>query len=232
MFYTIPLVIYVLHLGEEEGFANNISDEQIFSGIEQLNSGFRSKSGQGIDTNIQFQLAKQTPEGKSTTGILRVNASNIKGYEEHGVADRGEPTPLGAGEVELKNTSKWDNARYYNIWIVSKIEASNIQAFAYFPGTSPDYDGTMILNTAWDDQGKTIIHELGHALGLYHTYEAYSEDGLSTKQNGCPENTNCNTQGDLCCDTDPHIQVADFTVPSLSLMCVQRIYMEMLYIII
>ena len=210
--YTIPLVIHVLHLGEEEGEGNNISDAQIFSGITQLNEAFSNTNNEGIDMNIQFELAKQTPNGETTNGILRVDASNVAGYAEDGVA----LNLLGADEVELKNTSKWDNNSYYNIWIVSEIEGNNggygTQGFAYFPGASAIYDGTIIMNTSWGDigtvnewnnQGTTLIHELGHSLGLYHTFHVQG-DGSDTTAAGCVNNVSCTTQGDFCCDTDPH----------------------------
>ena len=210
--YTIPLVIHVLHLGEDEGEGNNISDAQIFSGIKQLNEAFSNTNNEGIDMNIQFQLAIQTPNGESTNGILRVDASNIAGYSENGVALQ----LLGADQVELKNTSKWDNNNYYNIWIVSEIEGNNggygTQGFAYFPGASATYDGTIIMNTSWgnmgtvnewNNQGTTLTHELGHSLGLYHTFDVQG-NGSDTTAIGCPNNASCSSQGDFCCDTDPH----------------------------
>ena len=210
--YTIPLVIHVLHLGEDEGTGNNISDAQIFSGITQLNEAFSNTNNEGIDMNIQFELAKQTPNGESTNGILRVDASNVDGYAEDGIALQ----LLGADEVELKNTSKWDNNNYYNIWIVSEIEGNDggygTQGFAYFPGASATYDGTIIMNTSWgnigtvngwNNQGTTLIHELGHSLGLYHTFHVQGE-GSDTTAAGCVNNVSCTTQGDFCCDTDPH----------------------------
>ncbi len=210
--YTIPLVIHVLHLGEDEGEGNNISDAQILSGITQLNEAYSNTNNEGIDMNIQFELAKQTPNGESTNGILRVNASNVSGYAEDGIALQ----LLGADEVELKNTSKWDNNSYYNIWIVSEIEGNNggfgTQGFAYFPGASATYDGTVIMNTCWgnigtvndwNNQGTTLVHELGHSLDLYHTFHVQG-DGSDTTAAGCVNNVSCSTQGDFCCDTDPH----------------------------
>ncbi|MFN3850483.1 MAG: M43 family zinc metalloprotease [Spirosomataceae bacterium] len=39
-----------------------------------------------------------------------------------------------------------------------------------------------------------FYHEMGHALGLYHTFETFQ--GAE-----CPDGSNCNTAGDLICDT-------------------------------
>ena len=43
-----------------------------------------------------------------------------------------------------------------------------------------------------------MIHELGHGLGLYHTFQGDGGGG------GCPTNTDCTTEGDEVCDTPPH----------------------------
>ena len=216
--YQIPLVIHVMHLGEDIGVGNNISDAQIMSGVEQLNDAFRNVDGQGIDSEIEFILAKQDPNCNPSTGIVRFDASGIANYLTDGIAINS----LGADEITLKAASKWSNTDYYNIWIVSEIEGNNggfgTQGYAYFPGTSGAKDGTIILNTAWgntgtanswNNQSKTAIHELGHGLNLHHTFKVQSP--ADTTSNGCPSNTNCATDGDLCCDTDPHKVSASFT---------------------
>ena len=43
-------------------------------------------------------------------------------------------------------------------------------------------------------------HEMGHCLGLYHTFETYfgEESVTRSSSNSC---YNCGTEGDLCCDT-------------------------------
>ena len=209
----VPIVIHVMHLGEDEGIDNNISDAQIHSGITQLNNAFRNVSGLSIDMGIEFELAKQDTNGASTTGIVRYDASGLAGYSDDGVSLGS----AGVDEIILKAASQWPHEQYYNIWIVTEINGNDggygTQGFAYLPGASATYDGTVIQNTAWGDQGTvnnwnalgaTIIHELGHGLGLYHTFHVQSSAPGDTAANGCPLNNDCSTQGDLCCDTDPH----------------------------
>lgn len=216
--YKIPVVVHVMHLGEAVGDGNNISDAQIQSGMNQLNAAFRNESGLGIDMGIEFGLAIQDPNGEATTGIIRYDASGLGDYSTGGISLGGD----GVDEVTLKAASKWPKDQYYNIWIVSEINGNDggfgTQGFAYLPGASATYDGTVIQNTAWgsvgtinswNDLGTTIIHELGHALGLYHTFHV--QDDADTTANGCPINSDCSTQGDLCCDTDPHKVSASFT---------------------
>lgn len=216
--YQVPIVIHVMHLGEAEGVGNNVSDEQILSGLEHLNAAFRNTGGAGIDSKIEFVLAKQDPSCVASTGIIRYDASGITDYSTDGVSSGG----VGADEVTLKAASKWPNTDYYNIWLVNEISGNDggfgTQGFAYFPGTSSARDGAIILNTSWGgigtveswkNQTKTGIHELGHGLDLYHTFNTLAD--ADTVANGCPSNTNCATEGDKCCDTDPHKASSSFT---------------------
>lgn len=209
--YQVPVVIHVMHLGESVGTGNNISNTQIMSGIDQLNEDFRNINGLGIDAKIEFVLAKQDPNGNATTGIVRYDASGIPNYSTSGMA----VATTGADELAVKSASIWPNTSYYNIWLVNEIEGNDggfgTQGFAYLPGASSARDGAVLLNTAWGDQGTvknwnnlgvTITHEMGHALGLYHTF--FIQNDADTTANGCPVNNDCSLEGDLCCDTDPH----------------------------
>lgn len=209
----VPLVLHIMHLGEVEGVGNNISSDQIISGINQLNNAFRNENGLGEDMKIEFKLAIQDPNGNSTDGIIRYDASGESQYASDGISTGSSS---GLDEITLKGLSKWPNDQYYNIWIVSEINGNNggsgTQGFAYLPGASGYYDGSVVQNTAWGNQGTvnswnnlgtTIIHELGHGLNLFHTFHIINDDDKLA--NGCPINTNCSSQGDLCCDTDPHL---------------------------
>jgi hypothetical protein len=207
---TIPLVIHVIHTGEAIGVGNNISDEQITSGVDQLNAAFRNENALGVDVKVEFQLAILDPNCTSTTGINRVDGSGVTGYSTDGVMS----STSGADETAIKALSLWSNADYYNIWLVSEFDGNDggggTQGFAYFPGASSARDGAMIMNTAWgstgtvnlwNNKGSTGIHEIGHALDLYHTFEG-DEDAQGTSQ--CPTGTCGSDLGDCCDDTSPH----------------------------
>jgi len=204
--FTIPVVVHVIHKGEELGEGTNISDEQIWSAINGINEDFRKMAGtngdgEGADIEIEFCLAQRDPAGNAHDGINRISGCSIANYCDQGIsAGIGE----GANELEVKNLSRWSNQDYYNIWIVSEIEnndgGSGIQGYAYFPTSSP-VDGTVILYNAFGTTGnlkpytnrnRTLTHELGHGFALYHTFHGES----------CSE-SNCNLQGDRVCDTPP-----------------------------
>lgn len=205
--YTIPVVIHVIHTGDTLGSTYNPSDDLIQSTLDYLSSVYDGSlpglQGAG-DIDISFVLAKRDPNCNPTNGINRINGSNLQGYAEKGVnvfnAD-------GADELQIKNLSRWDPTRYYNIWIVNRIDGkdgsmgSYIGGFAYYPGAPAALDGTILLAREMAPGKKTLPHELGHALFLLHPFETV---GMAN----CQSETNCNSQGDFICDTDPITQPA------------------------
>jgi PKD repeat protein len=209
--YQVPVVIHVIHLGEDIGVGNNISKAQIDSGMVAINEAFRNVHGQSQDVKIEFVLAKVDTNGNTTDGVNRYDASAIPGYATDGVYRQS----AGAAQDTIKALTGWPAQHYYNIWLVSEIDGNDggfgIQGYAYFPGAPEELDGTLMLNTAWgnigtanwwNNQSKTAIHELGHAFNLYHTFEG--DDGGDS----CPADpSGCGSgNGDCCDDTSPHIR--------------------------
>ncbi len=214
--YTIPVVVHVIHLGEPVGSGSNISHAQVESAIDNLNDAYTNNAPYtGVDTEIRFCLASRTPGGAATTGINRVDGSGTSGggdvYGTVGITSNNE--------VNVKALSKWTNTDYYNIWVVSEIDDNNggsgTQGYAYFPGAGSSVDGAVVRYNSfgYDPDGKygynlksytnrnvTTIHELGHGFNLYHTFEG-DVNGTT-----CPGNTTCAAEGDLVCDTPPHIR--------------------------
>ena len=73
---TIPVVFHVLYNTDAE----NISEAQIMSQLDILNEDFRRLNAdqddvwaQAADTQIEFCLASQDPQGNPTDGILRAH---------------------------------------------------------------------------------------------------------------------------------------------------------------
>ena len=212
--YTVPVVVNVIHLGEPVGTGTNISDLQVLSAIDNLNAAYRNQSPYtGSDTEINFCLAVQDPSGNPTTGINRINGTGTCSsgdcYETVGITDNNE--------VAVKALSNWGDVNYYNFWIVSEIDdnggGGGTQGYAYFSGASAAVDGAVVLQNSfgYDPVGEwnynlksftnyniTTIHEVGHGLHLYHTFEGDGGGG------SCPSNSNCLTDGDRVCDTPPH----------------------------
>ena len=226
--YKVPVVIHVMHVGEAVGVGSNISTDQIHSAISSINDAYRKKAGtiysaNGVDMEIEFCLAQKDPNGNATTGINRIDASATGSYGTMGITD--------ANELDIKALSKWSNTSYYNIWVVSEIDnnggQSGIQGYAYFAGAPSSVDGAVMLHNSfgYDPEGGrnynlksytnkniTCIHELGHAFGLYHTFEG------DNNGSACPTNTNgCGSDlGDCCADIPSHIRSASNCVSGIN----------------
>jgi hypothetical protein len=222
---TFNIVFHVLHRGEALGTGSNISDAQLLSAITALNRDFRalpihdsiSIRSNGVDTRIQFRMACKDPNGNATNGIMRINATGIANFDSLGIQFK----PAGAGNfTTIVNLSKWPMNKYINIWVAHRIEKpdgditggggfgpgtpvfANGFGGAYmnhrYVGCDPDSSlGYKILNP----YGRLISHEVGHFLGLLHTFNGDT----------CFE-TDCTTQGDRVCDTEPHSNAYTYDV--------------------
>lgn len=182
--YFIPVVVHVIHQGEEIGTESNIPDEQIFSQIEVLNEDFRRMNADASETpaeflpvaadvKIEFTLAKRDPEGLPTNGIVREMASR---QSYHFNTDR-----------ELKSQSYWPAEDYLNLWVT--VLSGNLLGYAQFPTSNLDgmdidqsidrlTDGIVVdyrfmgegHNALAFSTGRTATHEIGHFLGLRHIW--------------------------------------------------------------
>ena len=209
--YTFPVVVHVIHTGGAIGTIYNPSDANIIAMINNLNNCWRKNgvSFGGVDIEIQFQLAKQSPNCTATTGINRVDGSSLTNYVSGGITNINAAGS--ADEVLVKNLSRWSNTDYINIWVVNKINGSEVfpGGYAYFPQyNSASTDGITLLSNVVDGSNKTIAHEMGHVFGLYHTFEGVSNT------TPCPSNSPCNTVGDRICDTEQTQDVACGTNPN------------------
>ncbi len=191
--YTIPTVVHVIH----NNGAENIAESQVQQAIDWLNESFsNTESGfnpEGTEIPIQFCLAGTDPDGNFTNGI---------NYMQSTLTDMLVPSQ----DQELKDVIRWPTDQYFNIWVVNSIvredNSPGVIGYATFPDThggtndgvvieAEFFGSTQISNTA-------LIHEAGHYLGLYHTF-----------QEGCP-NDDCLTSGDQVCDTPPDQALFNF----------------------
>lgn len=210
---TIPVVFHVIYSIN----ANAVPSSRLQSQIDVLNEDFsrtNSDAGntpaafQGVaaNTNIQFCLATQDPNGNASTGITRTQSSHAN-------------TSFPGGEASLKAVIQWDPTQYLNIWVVENI-SGGVLGYAAFPASlpfDPQLDG-VVLDEAYTGRnssgapfnlGRTATHEVGHWLGLLHTFS-----------NGCAGMTQstCNSQGDRICDTPP-TSGSNFGCPSTQNTC-------------
>mgnify|MGYP003745516971 CR=1 FL=1 len=101
----IPVVVHVIHTGQNVGVGANISTAQINGAIEAINDRYRKTpnthgDAAGVDTEIQFILAKRDPDCNATTGIVRVNGSSVTDYSNEGITAEYE-SGLGRSTLDV-----------------------------------------------------------------------------------------------------------------------------------
>lgn len=197
----IPVVFNIIHYGESEGVGRNLSLDKIYEQITIMNAAYSGQYG-GVDTKIQFCLAKKNSVGQATTGVNRFLGSQPSydvgtGY----LPNNCQMNPTVDSAIKGYISPGFPNNLFLNIWIadIKKCAADDILGYSSFPYSVPGInilDGIVVdylyigSNSSVDSTGITLVHEAGHWLGLFHIFES-----------DCNE-TSCTTQGDMICDTD------------------------------
>ncbi len=203
--YTIPVVVHVVH----DNGLERIGEEQIMSQFDAAYRDFRRIPGtigfgEGVDMNVEFQLARFDPDGNPHPGIIYVQS----------------PLTLhNIGDPALKQLSRWPSDRYLNVWLVRDILSGGqgqVLGYAQFPGGDPSTDGLVIKHNSWGTVGtagntitpfgRVFTHEAGHWMALAHPFEG-----------GCGTSS-CANSGDYICDTPP-TRNANYGIPSQQNSC-------------
>ena len=212
---TIPIVFHIMHRGTQLGVDENITNEQIYSAVENLTDRFRATPGalgvdqNTIDSRFNFCLAGTDPDGNSTNGIIRYDMSGYSDYMEDGVTTSPNFYSDAMPDNTLKGLGCWDPDFYCNVYIVTEINGNNggngVQGYAYLGPTGDCRDGIVLLYNVVGTEGTlkpgrdlntTLPHEMGHYLTLYHTFN-------NSAPNCDYMESNCCTNGDRVCDTPP-----------------------------
>lgn len=198
----LPVVVHIIHNGEEIGQGPNLSELRIQRQIEILNEDFRRKEGtngyndhpDGADAKIEFVLAKSRPSSEPFNGINRLDASKI------------QVDNLGYNQNHFAQYDYWNSDHYINIWVTPLPSEATCLALGVSSGPNTDLPGSerlslpqpgdaegILINWSHFGEsdidcharlGRTLTHEMGHYLGLLHPWGG----------NDCMDN-------DYCADT-------------------------------
>jgi PKD repeat protein len=206
----IPIVFHIVH----EYGPENVSDLQIYDQMQILNEDFlKNNADTSIviapfdtiigDAMIEFRLATLDPYGNCTNGIEHIYNHNTNQGDDY------------------SKLYQWDRDKYLNVWLTKTIGSAGVAGYAYYPtgvtGTGFFRDGIIILHdyvgsmgTSSPGRSRALTHEIGHYLGLAHTWgndndpgntaSCGQDDGIGDTPN-CIGMTSCNLAMNSCNDT-------------------------------
>lgn len=229
--YVIPVVVHVVHLGGSE----NISEQQIFSGIEQMNLDFNMDNPdiggtipefEGIlgNCDIEFRLATKDPDGNCHSGITRTYSETT--YDEGNSGPSNHPI---VDAVEAEHGT-WPQNKYMNIFICRDPNGNGGYTFRptnWFPASRmygsiflrSDYMG--IIGTSNTGRRHTLSHEAGHWLNLSHPWgnnnnpgnpaSCSTDDGVADTPNTIGWDNCGDVYGETCGTLDNVQNIMDYS---------------------
>jgi hypothetical protein len=159
----VPVAVHVIHSGNGAGDSNgDVSDAQIRQQIDVLNTAYAGQTsgpwGGASDMGVHFTLLSVD----DTTNAAWFNVS-----------------PGTREESDMKSSLRVGNADTLNLYTADL--GGGLLGWATFPQdykSKPEMDGVVILFSSFPggsakpyDLGQTTTHEVGHWLGLYHTFQ-------------------------------------------------------------
>jgi hypothetical protein len=187
----IPIVVHIIT--NAAGTLGDTTDQQVQSQIDVLNEDFQALAGTagegGTNANIRFRLATTDPEGSPTTGVTRT--ANETWFNDTG---------------NYWDTLSWDPKNYCNVYTNKAFGGAALGYVPFLPASglaSTAQDRIVILYSAFGrpapggppyNLGRTLTHEMGHFLGMIHTFDGNGVCETETTPG-------CYSSGDLVCDT-------------------------------
>jgi Pregnancy-associated plasma protein-A/Secretion system C-terminal sorting domain/SprB repeat/Ig-like domain CHU_C associated len=218
---TIPVVFHVVY----KTAAENISDAQCIANLNQLNLDFAHLNADtantpgpfkafAANTDIQFCLAVRDPLGNTTTGINHVPTTVNSWSTNNNV----KFTASGGADA-------WPRDQYLNIWVCNL--GSSLLGYATFPGGPANVDGVVALYTSVGsmanpnpaggsyDLGRTVTHEVGHWLSMYHIW---GDDGGACTGSDNVGDTPNQEDNNYGCPTYPLVDACTTVSPGVMFM--------------
>lgn len=243
--YEIPVVFHIIHNGDPMGTDENLSDSIILEQLSRINTDFSGSNPDSslipsefspvfADTQIKFCLAKKDTSGNFTTGIIR---------HQYAANDFDE------AEINsiIKPQTIWNRNDYLNIWIVKfggNLASNLVNGYATPPiaSTPENTDGLVLShlkvgNNLSNNVGRIAVHEIGHWLGLFHTWgddngACTGDDGISDTPNQADSYFNCPSGvPNSCGSNDMYMNYMDYTDAECSLMFTEEQKTQMHFVL-
>ncbi len=164
---AVTVRVYV-HVIRTDSGGGDVSDSRISDQIAVLNSGFAGTDPRASGQSASAQTTSNTPFRFVLAGIDRTN--NSTWYTM---------SPGSSAETNAKNALRQGTAQDLNVYFASP--GGGLLGWATFPwqySGNPKKDGVVVLNASAPggsaapyNLGDTATHEVGHWLGLYHTFQ-------------------------------------------------------------
>lgn len=235
-YYEIKVVFHVLYNNTEQNINEAFIQDQmlVLNNAFRKKNGDTTRirdifKAIAADTRIQFVLADKDPQGNPTNGITRTPTSRTT-FSINRIGQYSTDMKY----TSRGGRNAWDPTKYLNIWVCNMRFPDQISmtlGFATPPTNAPNWDGFNATKDTTDPEtgvvchfstigrnhpqainanveAKTLVHEVGHFLGLRHTWGdgggtaqgCNVDDGIMDTPNSRDRNYSCNNRPNTCND--------------------------------